>query len=88
MDKIIFTEGFGDTRYKMVWLHSPNPDDACELAVLANQAAMLDKKLPLREVKPMPVSMNKNHLMSALLMQAQGGRFFPSDGNEISRDFG
>ena len=68
MDKIINTEGFGDTRYKTVWLHSPNPDDSCELTVLANQAAMLDKKLPLREVKPMPGSMNKNHLTGGLLM--------------------
>ena len=49
---------------------------------------MLDKKLPIREFKPMPASMNKNHLTSGLLMQAQGRRFFPSDGNELSHDLG
>lgn len=88
MDKISNKVGFGDSRYNMVWLHGPHADDPCEVAVLVNLESRLNKKLFIREVKPMPGSINKNHLTFGLVMQSQGGRFFSINGQEITFDLG
>jgi hypothetical protein len=63
---ILYVDGFQDHRYNTVWLVLPNPDNPTELAVRANKARRLDKRLPFREVKPMPGAMNKNHLLCLL----------------------
>ena len=88
LKRITLVDGFGESRCPLVWLHTANPDDPTELAVLANQACLLDKQLPLREVKPMYGSMNKNHVQAGLLMQLLGGRFFPGTDVELCPTMG
>ena len=86
--QIIKLKGFAIHKYEAGYCVTPNPDNPLENWRHASAMARNDALLPKWPEKPLKGTFKCSHLVASMLMQKQGGRYFPHSKELITDKMG